>query len=515
MGRIELNTTETLQKSNPPSARRAVWKIAWPAIAEQCLNLTVGLNEVFLIGHLSIEVSKKLGYESATALAAVSLGQFFNWVSLAAFNGIGIATTALVARSIGAKQSGKASDYGRQGLLMSLGLGLIVAVALYFFAPFLLFLLGAEGELLTVGTLFVKTTAFGFPLFALLIAGNACLRGSGDTRTPLVIMLIVNAVNVLVAWVFIHGNFGLPAFGVQGAAFGAVTSWTVGTLLVLARLLYGMRIGARLNGFLVARRLAFDKAMSKIILGQAFPTAAEQWVFQVGIFFFARLLVSEGTTTFAAHNVVINIDSISFLPGIGIGIATTVLVGQALGAGKTNEAEAYSWAAVKMGVAFMTVMGLLFIAVPEFFIGLLVSDPAVIAEATPALRVAGFFDPIIGLNFILMGALRGAGDTKFPLYGRMISSVGIRVSLAYLFIPALGWGLMGGRLAMGLDSVFLVVLIVWRFRSGRWKTIFQEKVVKKATVASEPEAELATAGAGGAKAAPAPTAVLSAPDAEG
>lgn len=510
-----MDITKSVREKNP-SPRRKVWKIAWPTIAEQCLNLTVGLNEVFLIGHLAASVTQQLGYDSATALASTSLGQFFFWIAFAAFNGIGIATTALVARATGAKELQKATTYGRHGLLLNLGLGFLVAIALYTLGPLLLTLLGAEGQLLRVSVLFLETAAFGMPFFALLVSGNAALRGSGDTRTPLVIMLIVNATNIAVAWVFIHGNLGMPALGVQGAAFGAVASYGLGAILVLGRLFFGLPVGIKNRDFRLPRSFNFDTTFARTILGQGLPTAAEQWAFQIGIFFFARLLVAEGTTTYAAHNVVINIDSISFLPGIGMGIATTVLVGQALGAGKPDEAKLYAWTAMKMGVLFMTIMGASFVLFPEFFLRLLIADEAVIAEAAPALRIAGLFDPIIGFNFILMGALRGAGDTRFPLYARMLSSILVRVSLAYLFIGWLGWGLFGGRLAMGLDSVLLMALIAWRFQSGRWMTIFQERAALK----SPPDIPAAVAVPADKVAAtkteriPAPSAATAAPDLE-
>lgn len=463
-----------------PSTRRIVWRLAWPTIAEQCLNLTVGLNEVFLIGHLSDEAARRLGYDSAVALAATNLGQFFNWIVLAAFNGVGIATTALVARSIGANQRDRAANFARQGLLLALVVGLFMTVLLWLTAPLLLTVLGAEGQLHEVGTLFVHTTAFGLPFFSILVAGNACLRGSGDTRTPLVIMLIVNATNVAVAWVFINGYLGLPTLGAQGAALGAAISWGIGMCLVLARLLLGVPIGRAVRNFRVRLRGTLDWAAIRQMLSQAIPTVGEQWIFQIGIFIFARMLVSLGTITYAAHNSVVTIDSISFLPGIGLGIANTVLVGQSLGAGKPDQAGLYAFTAYKMGLVFMSVMGLSFFLFPEFFLGILIGNPEVVAAAVPGLRVAGLFDPLVGTGFIITGALRGAGDTKFPLYVRMLSSIVVRVSLGFLFLEVLHMGLVGARLAMGLDATLLAILVYWRFRSGKWKTTWKDRTIKPA-----------------------------------
>ena len=469
--------------TKPDSARRQVWRLAWPTILEQCLNLTVGLNEVFLIGHLSKGAASRLGYDSALALAGTSLGQYFNWIMLAAFNGVGIAATALVARSIGAKEKALAVNYGRQSLVIAFGIGLVLGLTLYLSAPFLLYLLGAEGQLQTVGLSFVHITAFGMPLYAVLVAGNACLRGSGDTRTPLVIMLIVNATNIAVAWLFINGEFGLPTLGVQGAALGATLSWSFGAILVLSRLWFGLPLSLSPRTFRLPINFRLERQTLSAIWSQALPTIGEQWIFQLGIFFFARMLVSQGTLVYAAHNTVITIDSISFLPGIGLGIANTVLVGQNLGAGKPEQAQLFAFTAYKMGLLFMTIMGGVFFFFPEILLGLLINDPQVVAIATPGLRVAGLFDPLVGTSFIMTGALRGAGDTKFPLYARFLSSVIVRVSLGFLFLVVLNLGLVGGRLAMGCDTALLAALVTWRFKSGKWKTIWQERTIHRAGIA--------------------------------
>lgn len=464
------------------SHRRKVWRLAWPAITEQLLNLTVGLNEVFLIGHISKEASAKLGYDSATALASTSLGQFFSWIALAGYNGIGIATTALVARSVGAQERDKAGNYARQGIILAFIVGLATALIMYTMAPFLLLLLGAEGQLQEVGTLFVHTTALGMPFFALLVAGNACMRGSGDTRTPLLIMLMVNATNVAIAWIFINGQFGMPALGVQGAAMGAAVSWTLGAAVVCG-LVFGRKSVGRsaYNSFKVPFNLRLDRTTTSLMISQALPSSGEQWIFQIGIIFFSRMLVGLGTTTYAASNAVVSIDSISFLPGIGLGIAVTVLVGQSLGANKPEEARLFAFTAYKMGLIFMTTMGVCFFFFPEFFLGLLIADQEVVQAAVPGLRIAGLFDPVIGTAFIFIGALRGAGDTRFPLYVRMFTSVALRVSLGFLLIEVLHMGLIGARLAMGFDSVFMAGLVVWRFRQGKWQTIWQDRDRKLAS----------------------------------
>lgn len=457
--------------------RGKVWGLAWPSIAEFTLLLTIGLVDVFLIGHLGKEAQQKLGYDNASALAGVNAGQFFNWTVNAALMAIGVAATALVARSFGASEKAKGAVYARQALLMALVAGvLLTGVALILGRGFL-FLLGAEGQLMDLGYMYLSTTAFGLPLSAILVSGNGALRGSGDTRTPLMIMGCVNVVNIVVAWLLINGEFGFPLLGIQGSALGAVSGWTFGAFLVLTRLL-GWWPGQRRKDR-ESLRITFDlrpqvEYMSEMVrIG--LPTFGEQMVFQTGLFFFARFIVALGTVAYAGHSAIINIDSASFLPGMGLATATTVLVGQSLGAGRPDLAERYALTAWRMGLVFMAVMGLSFFLFPEFFLRLLVDNDEVVREASWPLRIAGLFDPMLATSFILMGALRGAGDTKWPMYARMIGTWFMRAGLGALFIPILGLGLVGGRLAMGLDSVAVALFIYWRFRSGRWKQVWAEK----------------------------------------
>lgn len=456
--------------------RARVWRLAWPTIGEQCLNLLVGLSDVFFVGHLSLEASAKLGYGVKEALSAAALGNFFNWLALVIFSSLSIPATALIARAYGQGERQKAANIGRQAMVLALILGLITGVLIHFLAADLIRSFGASEKVVEIGTVYLQTTSYGMVFWALMIVGSACLRGSGDTRTPLLVVTLVNGVNILVGASLVNGAFGLPTLGVGGAAIGAATAWTVGGLVVMARLFgwFGKRrLGSPNQPLYLEMKWKLERSVIKSLSKIGLPTFGEQIAFQIGIFFFARLVVGLGEADYAAYNAIITIDSIAFLPGIGFGIANTILVGQCLGARRPDLAERYAMTAYKMGLLFMTVMGLTFIFFPEFFLGLLVSDPTVIKTAADPLRFAGAFDPLLATVFIFIGALRGAGDTRFPMYGRMVATWGVRFLLGYLFIEIASFGLIGARLAMGLDSLVLAIMVYWRFKSGRWKTILK------------------------------------------
>jgi putative MATE family efflux protein len=276
-------------------------------------------------------------------------------------------------------------------------------------------------------------------------------------------MFVVNGLNMLIAWALVNGQFGLPALGVSGTAAGATIARSAGGLLVLFVLVRG-------RGSLRLDRLPRPElAMLRRLIRIGLPSGAEQMAFQGALILFARLVTGLGTIAFAAHNTVLTIESISFLPGAGFATAATTLVGQGLGAQDVESARRSGHESFYQAAIFMAVMGLLFILVPHWFLSLLVSDPAVIDAGVTPLRTVGIIQPLLAASFVFSGALRGAGDTRFPLWIKLISPWLLRLPLAFLLIPVLG--LTGAWIALSSDLALQGVLAWWRFRGGRWRYI--------------------------------------------
>lgn len=425
--------------------------------------MLVGLVDIFLVGHLTATVAAQLGYPSATALAGVGLAGYIIWITTTLFTAVAAGTTALVARSIGAGDERTARSALRQSMLLGTLVGVLTGLAIYIFAPQTIGLFGPEPDVLPLAVEFLRITAWSMPLAGLLFIGTAALRGAGDTKTPLLVMLLVNGLNMVVAFLLVNGQFSLPALGVAGSAWGATLGRGVGGLIVIAVLLRG-RGGLHFRGWPRP-----EWHMLKRILRVGLPTGAEMLVFQAALVLFARQITGLGTIAYAAHNTVVTIESVSFLPGFGFGVAATTLVGQGLGAKNARESRASANEAFLQGVLFMSFMGLLFILIPRPLLGLLVNDPKVIEAGIMPLRVVGLIQPLLAANFIYSGALRGAGDTRFPLLVKLISPWLLRLPMAWLLIPQLG--LLGGWIAMSSDLAIQGVLSWWRFRGEHWERI--------------------------------------------
>jgi putative MATE family efflux protein len=352
----------------------------------------------------------------------------------------------------------------RQALAIAVVIGLIGTALLLIFAEPALDLMGAEPQARAEGVTYLRLVSLVFVLQSVLFVSNACLRGAGDTRTAMVVMGVVNVLNIVVSWTAINGPFGLPRLGVAGSALGAVVGRGAGGLLVLVMLIRGR------NGLkLVPRDWRPDMETVKRMLRVGLPTGVERLVIRFAMMIFLRAVAGLGTVAVAAHAVALRAESLSFMPGFGFAMAGTTLVGQGLGARQPKRAERSGYMTHRMATALMSVMGLMFILFPRFFVSLFTDDVAVIEMAITPLRIVGFVQPFLASSMVFPGSLRGAGDTMFPMYVSSASIWATRVPLTLLFAYALNLGLPGAWIAMGLDQAVRGTIFFLRFRSGQWK----------------------------------------------
>ncbi|MFN2244613.1 MAG: MATE family efflux transporter, partial [Anaerolineae bacterium] len=354
----------------------------------------------------------------------------------------------------------------RQSMLLGVGIGAVATLLGTTLAEPAVRLLGAEEEVVALSTAYLRIVASIFFFSTLMFIGNASLRGAGDTRTPLFVMLTVNVVNIAVAWTAINGPFGLPKMGVAGSAIGAAAGRVIGSMFVITLLLKGRSgIRLRLGG------LHPDRDLIRRILHVGLPTGVEQLFFRSGHMVFARILAELGTVSYAANQVAMNGWSLSFMPGFGFALAATTLVGQSLGAQDPDGAQQRGYTAYRLSATLMGTMGFFFLLFPAEIVGFFTNDPEVIAIGTMPLRMVGLIQPLLAATQVFPGALRGAGDTRFPMAVTGASIWFIRLPLAYLFALVLGWGLPGAWGALALDLSMRGLLNFLRFRGGRWKTV--------------------------------------------
>lgn len=433
---------------------KTVWILAWPVIVEMLLMTLTGIVDMAMVGRLG-----------PASIAAVGLGSQFVMLATTAFAAIRTGTTALVARHIGAKDPEGAHVIARQSVVMTFILAVSTLGIFFFLAEWGMNLLGAEEEVVLLGVWYIRLRTIGLAFSFFTMIFTSMLRGCGDTKTPMMINIIINVINPILNYGFIFGNLGMPQLGVAGAALATAIAQVVGFVLIARVILRGKSI-IKLS-FKDDYKLQIEPI--KRILNIGIPAMVESVAMRISQIVFTMILTSLGTITYAAHQVAIRAESISFMPGWGFGVAATTLIGQNLGAQQYERAEKSGYVARNMALIFATIMGVLFFFFSKYFVMIFSDDPDVIDQASRALKLIAIAQPSTAINLVLSGALRGAGDTRWVTFITGTSVWVVRLTIAAFCVFVLEMGLIGAWLGMIADIFIRSILFSIRYAKGKWK----------------------------------------------
>jgi putative MATE family efflux protein len=433
-----------------------VLKLAGPAIAEQLLITGSQMAALIVIGPLG-----------ADSIAAVGVSNQINWFFQSGYFAFGTGTTTLVARLTGAGEPHLAESVVKQAVSVAIVLSLFVSGTGIVLAPAILSLMGATPEVLAPATAYLRLSFVSAIFASVNMCFSAALRGAGDTRTPLKVQAACSAVTVAIISVLVYGRFGLPALGVAGAGIALILAAAVTTLAYLVIFISG-RFVVRLAPPLT---FGLDMKMVRRLLSVGVPSALEQLLMTGGMTVFAGLVMSLGTVAYASHQIAMNITSLSFMTSFGFAVASTALVGRSLGAGEPQLAEAYALATSRIGVGTITVLSAMFFFFGRNLMTVYTDDLEIIAIGAMILRFAAFAQPPMSNYAILAGALRGAGDTRYPLYITFAGVWTMRLGVASILVRFYDMGLPGIWIAINFDQIVRTILVWLRFRTGRWKGI--------------------------------------------
>lgn len=447
---------DLLQVESPADIRRSIWKLALPAMIEFGLMMLVQIIDMIQVGSLG-----------AWAISATGLAAQPTMLIFSVFSALVVGTTALVARAAGAGDRDYACRVTRQSFVIVLVLGVVVTAIGIPASGSIIRLMGAEADTIGPGTTYMKIIFAGtiFTVGNMVLA--ASLRGAGDMITPMISNLVANAVNLFGNWVLIHGKLGFPRLEVAGAALATSFSRLVAFVITFDAVY-------RRNKFISISfhdSYKLEPELVRNVLDIGIPAAIEQLVMRTGALLFARMIAGFGTLMFAAHQIAMNLESLTLVPVMAFQMATTTLVGQGLGAQKPEISEKVTQQAILMSVSLMTVIAILFFALGHNAIDVFVDDPEVIAIGASAVKILALSLPITGVYFVLAGALRGAGDTKYAMYVSTIGVWGVRLLVGYLLANVLGLALIGAWIAVVLDMLVRMIFAFARFHSGQWKEV--------------------------------------------
>jgi putative MATE family efflux protein len=427
------------------SMYRRVIGLAWPVIAQNLLETLVGVVDTILVARLG-----------AAAIAGTGTALQVLFFLLSILSAVTIGASIMVAHAIGAGDRAGAAQVAKQAIVWGL-IGVLPVAALGAIgAGGIIGAFGVEADVAAVGTSYLRITMITLPGLLLVFMAGAILRGTGDTRTPMLVGIMDNIINAVLAWALIYGHWGFPALGVEGSAWAAATSRIFGATTLILVLTFG-RGTLRLRG-LADWRPRF--ALVRRVFSLGVPAAIEQSLIATAFTVMTIIIAALGTSDLAAQRISFNALSVGFLPGIGFGMATSVLVGQSLGARRREDARAAAHAAAVWVSLWMGTMAIVFFAFARPIMGIFTEDPAVADLGAQSLRVLAFSLPLWGQGFVWAGALRGSGNTRLPLITNtagMWLGVGLSFGLIEFFQPTLPlvW-------AVCLPGWALNAFFVWR-----------------------------------------------------
>jgi putative MATE family efflux protein len=436
---------------NPaPPLNKGVWQLAWPNIISNLLMTTVGFAHIKIVSELG-----------TPAVAAVTTGHRIFFLMQALLMGVSVAATAMIARSWGAGDRKTAEELTVTALL----LGLMIAAALTIPAVTLPQQMAGLFGLDETSTRMAGEFIFWLGLFnvvsAITMMLGTALRAVGDVITPLWFMLGSNVLNIIFAYNLAYGTNDLPAMGVAGVALGGGLASVIVTSL-FARMWWRGRF--RLTA---PRKLSINWPQTRHLLVIAGPAALEQGIIQIAFLAFLAIVATYGTAPFAAYGIGITLLSFSIVVGFGFSIATATLVGQNLGAGNPQGAIDHANRSLKMAIGAMATMSAISMLNAHTLAAFMIKDPEVIKYTVVFIYMIGAVQPLMAVELTLGGALRGAGDTRYPLLATFCGLVLGRVIPAAIF-AWLDFSVYWIFASILADYSIKATILSLRYRSRKW-----------------------------------------------
>ena len=431
------------------SIRRAVILLAIPMVLEMSMESVFAVVDIFFVGRIGKGAVATVGLTESVLAIVYSLAM-----------GLGMAATAMVARRIGEKNEEGASHAAAQSILISLGLTVVISLLGALLARNILQVMGASPETVASGAIYTRIIFAASIVIMLLFLINGIFRGAGNASIAMWSLWIANACNIVLCPILIH-FYGLP-----GAAMATASGRGIGVCYQLYHL-------TRKKGLIrMVRRhflpnVAILRGLTKIAwtgTGQ-FLISTASWIAM------ARMIALFHDTAIAGYQVCIRILVFFILPAWGLSNAAATLVGQNLGAGKPERAEASVRRAALYNSLFMLLVSLLFLTASEPIVHFINRDPDVAAVAIRGLHIMSLGYVFYGIGMVLTNAFNGAGDTRTPMIINIFCFWAFQIPLAWFLAIYLGSGPNGVFLAILIaESSLTIVSFLW-FRRGNWKQV--------------------------------------------
>ena len=402
---------------------REIIYLAIPAVGEMTLYMMIWIFDTMMIG--------KYGGQLAVSSVGLSTEIIYSFFNIIIAVGVSTALTSLISRAIGSKDYKKAETIANAGIKIAVVLAFIFFSLLFFVPDKILNLAGATKEMLPLATRYAKISSFSFFLLTISSTTNGIFRGVKDTKTSLYVAGSINVVNLFLDYVLIFGNLGFPEWGITGAAVATVAGNFIGILLQWSRL---KKLPFKISLFShVSKKDIWE------IIRFAVPSGLQEANFSLSRLLGLTFILSLGTTAFAANQIGIAIEAISTMPGWGVAIACTALVGHSIGENKPNKSQEYTLYSMIIASIFMGALAVFFFFVPKTLISFFINkqEIEVIRIGAMCLQVAAFEQIPIAFVTVLGSYFKGIGNPKIPFYVSFFTNWFLRIPIAFYLISIL------------------------------------------------------------------------------
>ena len=428
--------------------------LAIPMILEMSMEALFAIVDTFFVSRLG-----------ADSIAVVGLTESILVLAYAVAIGLSIGATATVARRVGEQDLDGAARTATHVVFLGIAMAVVMGIPGIIFAPQLFRLLGAEPQVIELGTPFMRIMLGTNIVIVFLFLLNGIFRGAGDAAIALRVLVIANGLNILFCPLFIFGIGPFPELGVTGAAVATVCGRGAGVLYAVWALF--IRENGRLN--VKREHWKFDPKLLWSLVTLSSTAVLQFLIVTLSWTGLVTILAGFGTFALAGYQIGLRVIMFVLLPAVGLANAAATLVGQNLGAGKSERAERSVWLAGGLNAGLLGLAGLFFVIFPGLVVSIFTTDPAVSAYASDCLRIVGYGYAFYGLGMVMESSFNGAGDTWTPTYLNLIVFWVFEIPLAYILANHFGYGPQGVFWAITLAFSLLAISSALLFKRGKWK----------------------------------------------
>jgi len=436
------------------SIARSLTMLAIPIIFINLLQVAYQLTDAFWVGRLG-----------ANAVASVSVSFPITFLLVSIVSGFSIAGSALVAQYAGAHHYKRVNHVVAQALILVTFASVIFGAVGWIISPFLLHLMGVSSEVFQNALLFLRVIFLGLPFMFGFTVFQSVMRGVGQVKIPMMIILGTTTLNFLLDPLFIFGWRNIPAYGVSGAAMATLGTQTIATLIGMFLLLRGKYIiQLKFSDFVP------DLVFIKKLFFLGLPASLEQSLRSLGILTMTFLITGFGTITTAVYGVGSNILQVVTIPAIGLSMAASVLVGHNIGAGKIKRAHDTAVLGAVISFVFLSAVGILsFVFAPHLVRFFVPNDAEVIRQGAVFVRIIALSFGFLGVQMSLSGVFRASGNMMVPLLFSIVSLWVLQFPVAYILSKHTALGALGIWYAFPVSYVLTSFLAIVWFLKGDWK----------------------------------------------